>query len=136
MTYVKEQWLGPLLGDRPKGVRATDWLSFLFCLDTRHIAIVGVTKDIVLPAAVLDGGVHPIDGLPEADRRINKGDVVALRKDVTLGYFDVENGSSIWRVKDTDWHLVKGAFALPYDSWPSRGARHRDEAVTGVGGVS
>jgi hypothetical protein len=133
MEHVRDNWIGPLLTDRPKGMRATEWLHFLFCLDSRALCMARVKRDFTIVADRMDMGVHADKGVPEYERRIYTKTLFCVRKDITTAFYDLEDGSNIWRVSDAEWQRISRFLELPA-GWPNHTGRG-DNGGAGVGKV-
>ena len=134
MQHVKDLWIGPLLKERPKGMSATSWLTFLFHTEGRRITHARASESFTFEGIRMEWGVHPNESVPLRERRIRQGIPLCIRRDSSLSFFEIETPNALWRVTEHEWERIKGFTNVPAN-WPNGSDRHRDDGGSGMGGV-
>lgn len=135
IDYLRAAWLDAIVAERPKGVRLHNWLTFVFCLETRAIALARSRRSFEITGVFMEEGVHPVEGLAGVKRKVAAGELLCLRHDTLTKFYEVETTYGVFKLNDQQWRDIQRYIALPHDGWPAARAGHRDGPGTGMGEV-
>ena len=112
--HLKELWelfFLPILRRMPRFISPKDWLSNVFCEETRSIVRYEAMRTFKLPGKLLVAPNIPIGGL--GYRKITKGTILWIRYDTTMpDKRDIETQgrgkkSQVFQLNEDDWDLIK-----------------------------